>query len=374
MNEDYAVWLCTPGGKRLLFLDDLFAFTASRVLGGIGRFNGVTTATFDPAFIQRDNVIQVNYRGRLWRTYFLRRWRWERQKGARVLLFKDCPCCNELLMRRIVAAYEGSAQGEMTDFADDMLKQVVTDSQSDLTLPTPDAGTRTWSQLSIDSQWGKGPALTLSFAGERLLLPSGSGALAQIVEAAREAKKPVFFDIVPVLYPNKIEYVFRTYLDQIGADLRDRFTFGEALDTLADGYYEEDWTEEINYVYGGGEGAGASRTIVQKYDGDRYGASIWARREGFLDAPGVSDTALPDATNVYLQAHDGIIRAGGIPLDTDKIQFGRDWYFGDRVKVRVEKSEGFGAFEEFDATVTVGAIGIQEDGSEIREIRFSYES
>ena len=374
MNENYEVYLCTPSGQRISPLEEISAFSASRFIGEIGRFNAIAPATFDPSYIVRDGIIQVSYLGRLWRTYFLRRWRWERQSGERIFRFIGCPDCNELMMRRIVAGYEGSAQGEQTDYADDMLKQVVRDSQSDITLPTPDAGTRAWSLFSVDGDNGAGPALTLSFSWDRLLQPSGAGALPQITEAAQEAGTPVFWDIVPIPTTHQIKYRFRTYITQPGADLRDKFTFDESTGTLTDAYYEEDWTEEINYAYGGGKGAGTSRTISQKYDATRYGASIWARREGFMDAPDTSDAALPDVTNAFLQEHTGVIRAGGIPLDSDQIQFGRDWWFGDRVKVRVEKSEGYGEFAEFDATVTRMVIGIQEDGSDLRDVRFDYES
>ena len=374
MNADYEVWICTPEGRRLALLDELFAFTASRVQGEIGRFNGIAPATFDPSYVRRDGVIQVNYRGRLWRTYFIRRWRWERREGERVFQFLDCPGCNEILARRIVATYAGSAQSEMTDFADDMMKQVVRNSESDVTLPTPDAGTRDFAQFSVDQDWSLGPTLTLGFAWRQLLTPSGAGVMSSIAKAAREAGTPVFWDVVPIPSANSIDYRFRTYLDQLGADVRDRFTFDEASGSLTDGYYEEDWTLEENYVYGGGKGPGPARTIVQRYNSVRYGASIWGRREGFLDAANTSDDALGDATNAYLQEHDSVIRAGGRPLDTDQIQFGRDWTFGDRVKVRVQKGEGYREFAEFDAVVNVAAIGVQENGDEVREVRFSYES
>jgi len=374
MNDEYEVWICTPEGRRLALLDGLYAFTASRIVGGIGRFNGVTAATFDPAYVRLDGVIQVNYRGRLWRTYFLRRWRWEEQDGEWVFKMMSCPCCNELMLRRSVIAYAGSAQAEQTDYADDMMKQVVTDSQSDVTLPTPDAGTRAWSKLSVETQWGLGPALTLGFSGKQLLTDSGGGVLTQIANAAKKAGTQIFWEVVPVPSANTIDYVFRTYLDQPGADVRHLFTFSEQDGSLAETYYEEDWTGEVNYAYGAGKGQGAARNVVQAYDADRYGASIWARREGVYDAPSTSDAALPDATDAYLKAHDGIIRAGGRPVDTDEVQFGRDWWIGDLVKVRVEKGAGSGEYAAFDAMVTTGAIGIRESGEAVWEFRFSYES
>lgn len=277
-------------------------------------------------------------------------------------------------MRRIVAGYAESAQGEMTDLADDMMKQVVTDSQSDVTLPVPDAGSRDWDDFTVAADLGKGPTLSLSFEWQRLLLPSGSGALNKIASAAKEAGTEVFFDLVPVLSADSIDFEFRTYTSQPGADVTSQFVFNEESGSLASAYYEEDWTEEVNYVYAGGQGSGPARTIEQVYDATRYGASRWARREGFLDGADIADTSLEDTGNVLLQQRDGIVRAGGVPVDTDKVLFGRDWYFGDKVRVRVRKSDISNEYAEFDAIVWAAAIGVDGSGNEIREVKFTYES
>ena len=138
----------------------------------IGTFSMSLPPSFDASLLAPDRMVQVwrapeGGRLSLWRVYFIRKWRFLTQGSRQVLLVwgRDS---NDLLRRRIAAAFVDEAESAKTDFADDMMKEIVTEALADGVDPTPDAGTRAWPDLSVQADLGNGPTLTRSFAWQRL--------------------------------------------------------------------------------------------------------------------------------------------------------------------------------------------------------------
>lgn len=369
----FSLWLTTDAGVRIQSLNDILSFSATRQVNAIGPFVGKLKSTFDISLLKRDRMIQVWYappggRLSLWRVYFLRKWRFE-TKGSNESIQVWGRDPNYLLYRRIVAAYSASTYATKNDVADDMMKEIVTESLSDNLLPAPDAGTRAWSNLSVAGDVSAGPTLSRSIAWKELLTNSGSGVLPNIAQAAREAGTEVFFDIVAdTISANSITFQFRTYTGQPGQDVSDRVVFDQNRGNLQDPFYEFDAIDEVNYVYAGGGMVGVLRNIQQVYDADRYNASIWNRCEGFADARGqASDDEVREAGRAVLEEGRPKERLGGTPVDTKGTRFGRDWNFGDKVKAKYKELE-------FDTIIRAVTIGKEETGRHFVLARLDYEA
>jgi hypothetical protein len=372
MAGNYEIYLTTDTGVRLAALDNFISLECSRVASSIGSFGMYLPLSFNPDLIAPDRQIQVwrqpdGGRLGLWRVYLLRKWKFSTQDSDQMLEIAG-PDMNDLLRRRIVAAFAGSAQAGKTDFADDMMKEIVTQSIADGVAPVPAAGTRVWSNLSIAADLGDGPTITRSFPWEKLLTASNNGVLPQLAKAAREAGTEVFFDIVPnVVSSNSITFQFQTFTGQPGQDVSDRVTFDQADGNMKNPSLEYDYTEEENYIYAGGQGEESDRNIQQVYDSTRYGQSIWGRCEGFADARNQStDNGVISAGNTHLEEGRSRIRFTAQPLDTTGTRFGIDWDFGYQVGARYLN-------RQFNSIIRAVSIVVNENGEEIRA-RLDYEA
>lgn len=367
MTTIYELWLTDDKGKRIQSLDYSLGFTANRVDGVVGTLNISLPNTFDTDLLTApDRMIQVWRQPQggglnLWQAYFVRKWRYE-TIGAdeRLRVWGREP--KELLRRRIVASYSGAAQADKTDFADDMMKEIVTEMLSDAAAPVPTAGTRVWSDLSVQADVSAGPTLTKAFAWQKILR------LIQSLQAAsREAGTEVFFDIVPNnITSTTITFQFRTYVDQPGADRAD-IVFAQGFGNLKNPYLEFDYSEEENYIYGGGQGQGAGRDIQQVYDTDRYNTSQWNRCEVFAVATQqTAANGVREVARARLEAGRPRRRFGADAIDTAGTRFGVDWNFGDRVTARYR---GY----EFEAIVRAVTLSVAEE-SETIAARLEYEA
>lgn len=331
--------------------------------------------SFDPELIapNRDRMVQIwrqpsGGRLGLWRVYFVRRRRFS-TRGSQEIVEIGGPDVNDLLRRRIVAAFAGSAQAEKTDFADDMMKEVVTQSIANGVAPTPTAGTRVWSNLSVAADLSDGPTITKSFPFDKLLTTSGQGVLDVLSRASKEAGTEVFFDIVPnVVSSSSITFRFQTFTGQPGQDVSDRVIFELPSGNLREPSLEEDYTEEENYIYAAGQGEEADRNVQQVYDSTRYSQSIWGRCEGFADARNQSaDNGVREAGRDALNEGRPRIKFSAIPMDTVGTQFGIDWDFGYLVQARYKN-------RQFNSIIRAVVISLDDEGNETISARLDYES
>ena len=372
MTAAYEIWLTSDTGSRLAHLTTITALTASRVVNGIGWFTLKMPLSFDMNMIAVDRMIQIWRQPSggvmsLWRPYFLRKWIFSTE-GSREVVTLEGPDINDLLRRRIVAAYSGSAQASKTDFADDMMKEVVTESIADGVAPLPTAGTRVWSNLTIQADASVGPTITKSFPFDRLLQGSNSGVLAALAQAAREAGTEVFFSIEPnVVTGSSLTLQFQTKINQPGQDVTDRVVFDQARGNMREPRLEYDYSDEENYIYAAGQGDRADRNIQQVYDTDRYNASIWNRCEGFADARNQSaDNGVREAGRAKLEDGRPRIRFTAVPMDTAGTRFGIDWDFGYKVRSRYNNVE-------FDTIIRAVTISLDGNKRETVQARLDFE-
>lgn len=372
----YDFWLCEDTGARVMPLTPVWV-SAMRQVSDIGALSMGLGADFDLVHLRADRMVQV-WRGPghaepgLFRSYLLEFWRPSISAGGTPQLQVSGVDMVGVLSRRIVAAYSGTEYASWTDTeADDLMKALVRNAQSDVIPPLPDAGTRAWSNLSVEADTTRGPQLTMSLAWRYLddALLAVLNAAAQ--EAADNSVDPVWFDVMPdVVTSDGATFVFRTFAGtQPGLDLTPQgITFDADIDDrLSTPYLEYDYQDEANYVYGGGQGRGTDRTIQQAYDASRYGRSIWGRREIFAESNQCkSDGAVLAVAQAALRSRRPVRRVGGKPLDSESFMYGRDWDLGDRVMARFERVQ-------FKAIVGAVTIALAADGREQVLSRLDYQ-
>lgn len=358
----YEIWLTSDTGVRVAQLTTNTSFVASRVVNGIGWFSLKMPLSFDINQIRLDRMVQVwrqptGGTSSLWRVYFLRKWTFATEESKEVVTLEG-PDTNDLLRRRIVAAYSDLAQAEETGMADDIMIEVMIQALADNVAPLPTAGTRDWPNLSIQGFPSLGPTITKSFPFDKLLTGSGGGLLPSLAKAAREAGSEVFFDIVPdVVTGSSISFQFQTRLGQPGQDVSDRVVFDQERGNMRNPRLEYDYSEEENYIYAAGQGEGSARNVQQVYDTTRYSASIWNRCEGFADARNqTASDGVREAGRAVLEEGRPRINFSATPVDTAGTRFGRDWDFGYKVRARYHNVE----FDTIVRAVTLSVEGGRE--------------
>lgn len=347
---DYEIWLTDDRGRRLAIIDYALGLECSRSTDKMGWFSlrvppSIQRQFIDPA--RPDRMIQVWRNGSLWRPYFVRKFTFKTsERGDSVLI--EGPDVKDLLRRRIVAAYSGATQASKTDYADDMMKEIVTEAIADSALPVPAAGTRVWANLSIAADLSDGPVLTKEFSLDPLFTSSGAGILAKLQQAAREAGTEVWFDVVPnAVTGSSLTLQFRTYTGQPGMDVSDRVVFDQEYGNLTNPELTYNYSEEQNYIYAAGKGEGPARDIQQVYDSTRYNQSIWGRCEGTIDARNQDGDGVRESGRDALEEGRPSIIFSGQAVDTPRARFGRDWDVGYRVKAR---------YAGFELTAVIGAV------------------
>jgi hypothetical protein len=328
--------------------------------------------SFNINMIAVDRMIQIWRQPRggvmsLWRPYFLRKWVFSTE-GSKEIVTMEGPCVNDVLRRRIIAAYSGSAQASKTDFADDMMKEVVTQSIADGVAPVPAAGTRVWSNFSIQTDASAGPTITKSFPFDTLLSGSGNGVLPVLAQAAREAGTEVFFSVEPnAVTGSSLTLQFQTKISQPGQDVTSFVVFDQARGNMREPSLEYDYSKEENYIYAAGQGEGTARNVQQVSDSDRYLLSIWNRCEGFADARNqTADNGVREAGRAALETGRPRIRFAATPVDTAGTRFGIDWDFGYKVRSRYKNVE-------FDTIIRAVTISLDGNRRETIQARLDFE-
>lgn len=373
--SEYTLWLTTDTGARIGGgqLNANLGFYAVQAINKAAPCRIVLPPSYDTSLIKVDRMIQV------WRTptgghqylygiYLILYYGWEQTADGDLFFVQGyTPPC--LLWRRWVAAYAGSSAADKNDLADDMMKEIVTQSMSDALSPAPTAGTRAWANLTVAPDLGNGPTTEKGFAWKQLLTAEGSGVLPSINKASRQLGTEVFFDVKPnVIGSNSINFIFRTYTGQPGIDRTTgpaQVVFSKEQGTLTDVKLSYDYTKAENYIYAAGQGDLSDRQIVQVYEAARYKRSIWGRCEGVADARNQTDNQVEDAGNARLDARKPQIKLTGKPLDTPGQALGSEWNCGDLV---IAAAWG----QQFDALITSTTVTVGANGNETIAAKLEY--
>lgn len=372
----FELWLTTDTGERIQELSTTLGFSASKVLNNFGWLTYNPPASFDPALIRPDRLIQVWYTPRggllsiLWNVYFLRKWRF----NSRGVESFGGPDLMELLRRRVLVAYSGNTTYDAlgNNVEADLIMQAVVEAAVQASTDIPeDSGTRAWPNFSVYSTGvGYAPQVSISFPlGADLLTSSGAGLLPSLAKSSKEQGTETFYVVVPdVVGRDSITFQFRTAINFPGRNLIDVVTFDETSGSLLEPDLEFDYSEEKNYLYGGGQGEQSSRVVRQVYDVARYNQSIWGRIEGFQDARNQSAAAaVQGAAEVALWEGRPKVRYSARAMDTEGTRFARDWDVGDLVSSNFQDIQ-------FNSLIRAVSLTVDQDGRLDVDARLDYEN
>lgn len=369
MSATYELWYTDDAGNHLELLDIFISFDYVKVMGdvGIGSFRLPYDATRLYTLPRRDRRIHVwrkaaGRRAELECVCFVRRWAFDTDADGVTTLTLTSVDSNDLLKRRIVAYYSGSAQATMTDYADDIMKEVVRDNLG------ADAGTdydgnpvsgRDMSDLGVTvaGDLSDGPSITSEFAWKNVL-----STLQDLQAASRAAGTEVYF----LMYANTpTAFVFETRTGQPGRDRtqttgENPLLFGIGYGNVRNPSLVYDYMDEENHIYAAGSGQDAQQAVAEVSDTDRINASRWNRREGYASASVTDDAnALTTAGNARMTEARPRVTFMADLIDTEQAPYGGGdgWRVGDKITV-----SHLGI--QFDAIILSAAVAVGEDGEE----------
>ena len=360
--SDYEIRRYNPAGVLLEITNAISKLTTVRTENNVGALELIIPNRYQYEDFSKCQIIEV------WRAkggsmelqgetaYFLQDWEFTSSGGERLVRLL-CMDANWLLSTRIVAYDAGSAQAEMTDYADDMMKAIVKDNFGS------DAATaRQLSALTISSNLSASESLTKAFSRRNVL-----AICQELAEAATSAGTNTYFDVVRTGIG---EFQFRTYTGQRGNDhgsISDDVRlvgeqYGNFENVLFGTYHSDEW----NYIYAGGQGEEDAREIVEVSDSVRMNTGYpFNRIEEFVDARN-SDTTEGVTAEANSKLREGMPKQliSGRLVDTPGLQYGVHYGFGDILSV-----EAFG----YKVDCHVSSVRIDYDGNEKIEARLKGE-
>ena len=336
MGASHEIRINTDLSQRVAVLGDQqwSSFRAMRVDKNVGLLELVLPfGAVNPNILRRDYIISVlrSIDGGTPtllhdQNYLIRRVQQSSTNRERLIRIEAVDW-NDLLRRRIIAYYAGSAQTGKTDQADDLMKALVREnlgaSASDYSGDT--ARALAASRFTVEPDLSLGPSLTKGCAWRETLLD----VLRDIADASLTAGTWLGFDVVGSIgAPPE----FRTYIGQRGTNRRDKMVaLSEETGSLANPVLTTDWMEEKTAVYAGGRGEEDDRIIQTALDTERIGQSYWGRNEAFVYSQ--ADTAAPalaDARAKLSGSRPRLTFAAEF-VDGAGVRYGRDIGFGDQV-------------------------------------------
>lgn len=358
----HEIWLARPGGEPLTLLEDYTFLRYSRVVNGMGWFEMRLPHTFDFSLLGLDRLVEIWRRpvgaDLKWQmTGFLRRWGAETFRGQ-THVFLEGPSQNHIIDNRIVAYKGGQSETEKSGLADDVMKELVRENVAPDSGNDPYGRSRVQANFTVAADVSAGPQYDGDFQWQQL-----PQVLQDISDHAYSQGSPVYWDVVQTSPGN---FQFRTYVNQRGIDRTQEpiaLTFGQEFGNLSDPRWEEDWTEERNIIYGGGQDEGQNRVIDPEKDVGRIFRTIWNRREAFQDARG-EKTTLGVAKKAFarLVQDRPRRRLSGRLMSVPNSLYDVHWGFGDKVPAT---AFGF-QFEGFVQSVMITLEGKQREEIDAR--------
>lgn len=363
--------LLTPDGDPLRIIEQFTRLEYVRVLNDLGWFTLIVPEDYPDDLLAPDNLFEI-YREpegaapQLQMVGFLRRWGWESQPDGTELLTQSGPDQLRLLEPATIAYEAGEPEADKTGFADDVIKAIVREAREALAGNDAEGRPKRYpaANFAVDPDVSQGETIERRFSW-RQMLP----VIQEIAEASRHQGTPVYFDCVPV---GRAQFQFRTWVNVRGADHTLSgglipVIFSREAGNLGDPSLAEDWTQEINYVWGGGQGEGLARVIDTENDLPRMGRSLWNRRDIFQDArEEVTVQGVANRAFERMQAGRPRIFFSGNLLDTPQSRYGVDWGFGDKVTARYRG-------QEFDGIVRTIQVTVDDSGRESLRARLEVE-
>lgn len=266
-----------------------------------------------------------------------------------------------LLLRRIVAYYANTVQTKKTGPVDNIMKEIVTENLGPLAISARDYTATTL--FSIQASIGKGPVITARFAWDNVY-----DALVDLSNTSQKMGNEVFFDVVPV----DKGFEFRTFVGKRGKDRRlgrspMPVLFGVNYGNLTEAVMTWNYSDEVNYVYAGGQGVEENRNLQEASYDFSIARSIWSRIEGFQDARDKEDDA-----SVLYAAYEMLAETRPMGVLTGRLLskagtlYQRHWGLGDLITVEYDHVY-------YDATVEAVMLTFNKEGQETIDVRLGAE-
>lgn len=228
----------------------------------------------------------------------------------------------ELLARRIILGFAGTAFTEKTGLAEAVMKQFVTEQC------VASAVVRVIAGLTVQAPGGTGNAVTVARAWRNLL------------EVLQEIALIGGGDFA-VVGTGAGTFQFRWYLGQLGDDrtegngVNPPVIFSIGFGNMAIPVYSLARTEEVDAIYVGGQGEGVARNVRERTDPAAIADSPWNRREIFLDARNEATNAgLDSKGDRGLQEFAAQESFAFKVIQTATCLYGRDYFLGDLVTAK----------------------------------------
>jgi hypothetical protein len=335
MASSYEIWLLDPLGNPLDIIDEWLYLRYDRAINNIGALElGLDGSYANPDFIKEDGRVVVWRNGAIETetTWFIRRVIKTLETDGTLTISIAAFSANELLARRIVAYDAGTTYADKSDQADDMMKAVI---RENFGSSASNANRNAAAYFSVEADVSLGPSMAKSFGWNNVM-----DVMQDISLTTISSGSSVYFDVVSPTY-STVE--FRTYRGQRGIDHTfpngtPPVVFSPERGNLVSVIRSFDWTNEISYVYAGGQGFSQFRYISTASSSDRIGVGPFNRREMFLNATQEGTaTAVDSAALAALRENRGQrVFHGEIVSIPGATEYGVHWNFGDLVTVEFE--------------------------------------
>lgn len=362
--SDYELSYHTPAGRRVALLGGSSAANAQGDVLGLTYTNTVNAPGWATLTVRRgaipdrwlvpDCQIAIMRGGRLEGEC---RWivrLFDEDETADVVMI-GAEASIGLLDTRTVAAYAGGAGALKDGPADDVMKafvreQLGSSAASGRALTTASVGY----PFQVAADAGLGP--TIHKAASRAPL------LQTLQEIAQDAATKGAFIAFDVVWTGAL-YEFRTYVGRRGRNRGPgsaRPLIFQARD-LSGLRTVRDYRNERTFVYGLGQGTGASRDVATAEDTTQTGRSSIGRRELSAEDTRVDlgdSDALQAVADSRLRASRALRATSATIDDTSAYRYGVHWDFGD--EVGIQRRSGAVSTARIDSrTVTIGPQGDQ---------------
>lgn len=330
-GAQYEIALRKDDGTSLKILDQVGPFKYTLAVNSLGSFSLQLPATFDRRLLAYDNRVLFWRRapGGVKRLEFeglIRQREASTDEQGNTIRTVQGPSLEYLLSGRTVAYASGSAQADQSAVpADTLLVNLV--SQNIGSSATDTRRQLSASYFTVRSAAGTAPVVTKSMSYRALL-----DVMKEVCASSRAAGTEVYFAMVPT---GDSTFDFRTYLGQPGSDRTSSGPFfGLEYKNLSRPHLVENASSEINFGYGLGQGQGPNRRVKTAEDTTRSLRSVFGRREGTVNASNeTTDNGVTAVAQSLITASRPLSSFTGKLLSLQGCVFGKDWFFGDRLKI-----------------------------------------
>lgn len=242
--------------------------------------------------------------------------------------------------------YENGNQG----YTDNLLRAYVRENLGSTALDTD----RRNPLITVEDDLSLGPVAEKTASWQELL-----STLTGIASDSEGLGTPLFFEMVPTANGG---FLFVVKTDYLGSDRSAKVVFSPSFNNLTEVELEWDFTNAATAAYVGGVGDGAGRLVTQVEDATGLDRSPFARMERFVDMREEDrTTVLQEEGRAFLTKAQPKVVLNAKALDTPSLMFGRDYFYGDKVKATVGR---------FDFTPVISAFSVQyENGNENLDLR-----